>query len=140
MNNKEEKFESLEDFLIERDYSNQVKKYVLEKDGHNYEVVYKSLPSAKYGELKLKCRTVDSNGKVAFDEVRFYCEVIAYCCTKPNFNDTSYISKAKCTTPVQFISMMFAPIEIEIIANAILANSGVDSQSQEEVIETVKKL
>ncbi len=132
--------ESIVDFLIERNYANSIHTYDLVKDDKSYRIKYKSLSTFDYGELKLKCRTATPQGNIVLDETRFYCEVIAKCCIEPNFNDTSLLSKANCTTPVQFVSTMFAPLEIEIIAEVILTNSGVDDKTIDKSIEQVKKL
>lgn len=137
---KKQTITSLEDYLLERDYPNAIKTYTLTKGEQSFELKYRPLTVAEYGELRIKCRTTTPDGAIISDETRFMSEVIAKCCIEPNFNNTTFISKANCTTPVQFVSTMFAPLEIEIISNVILTNSGVDARTQIDNIEQIKNL
>jgi len=131
---------TLEDFLIERNYCEQELEYEFEQGNNTFKIKYRPLSTAEYGELRLKCRTVDPSGLPVMDESRFNCEIIAKCCKSPNFNDMALVERGGCKTPVQFVSTKFSPLEVQDFANVILTCSGVSSKKIEETVEEIKKL
>ena len=133
---KERVVKSLEDFLLQRNYANRLMEYELENDQGVYKIKYRPLTIAEFGELRLKCKTSDGN----IDDVRFNCEVMVTCIKEPNFNNMDLVQKANCKTPMQFVSTMFSPMEVQTIAAVILSCSGVDVKSQNQVVEEVKNL
>ena len=126
------------DFLIDRNYDGKEITYTFKNGKDEYPIKYKPILPAKYGELKLKCRTVDSSGMPIMDTVRLSCEVIAECVKSPNFLEAA--KKCGLATPTQFISTKFSPVEIDDIANIILTCSGVDEKSKSDEAEEVKNL
>lgn len=136
---------SLEDFLLERDYGSKTKKYNIilfdekEQKSKEFEIEYQPIAVAQFGEIRKKCYNV-KNDTVEFDDMRFNVEIIANCCVKPNFKDVSLLTKAGCTTAPQLVSKYFKPEEVILLSKVIQDGIEVSNEAQEKQEDEIKNL
>lgn len=121
----------LEDFLELNDVS-EIRETIKEKiDGKELEFVIRPMTKEEHAEFQKRCNIISKKGQISFDSKKYSDCVLESCIVEPEFNDESFLKKAKCQTGSEFINKKFPAGIVADIVQKIADLSGFETLDAE---------
>lgn len=112
----------LVDFLLERNL--QAEKVIrITGELSEFDIKIRPISSDQWEDIRRKCLTIKKD-TAQVNQVQLATSVVLAGCVNPNFRDPNLLQRAGVTLPIDLVSKIFKPGEVEKISDAILAYSG----------------
>lgn len=125
----------LEDFLAVGKSTDITEEITVKLGGKDFTLTIRALSASEHTEWQQRS-TIVNKKTVAFDKGKYESLMLPACIVEPNFNDATFLEKAKCQTAWEFISSRFPAGVVADISEKIQKLSGFDTIEME--IENAK--
>lgn len=116
----------LDDFLGLVDVTEMRETIPVEVGDKKFEFVIRPITDAEHSEFQKRSNIMVKN-KISFDASKYVNLLLEACIVEPNFRDTEFLNKVKCTTAGEFLRKKFPAGTLSDIAVKIQKLSGFDA-------------
>lgn len=121
----------LEDFLGLSDITEVRKTIKIKIRDKVYDFVIRPLSEEENSEFQKRSRVSDKKGNVTLNSTKFSELIIDACIVEPDFKNSEFLSKVKCTDSIEFMKRKFPSGVFTELLGQIQTLSGFDSFESE---------
>ena len=120
----------LEEFLAVGKSTDMTEDITVKLGGKDFTLKIRAMSEDEHKEWQKRAMNITKKS-VSFDSGKYNSLMIPACIVEPNFNDASFLEKAKCQTAWDFINSRFPAGVVENISQKVQELSGFDTLDAE---------